>query len=73
MDHSHSSERDRLIAKLTYLTAISNAKQEKYRKETGAGPEVGYLTKEALMIAALVPEMIRLGVTPDDGCPSGSV
>lgn len=60
------TEREELINKLKYLHVIDREKQKQYQKQTNSGPECGFLTREAMQIASLLPKMQSLGITFND-------
>ena len=59
------SERDKLILKLKHLIQTNALKQQQYQEENN-NPEVGYLTREACVMASLLPQMQSLGITFED-------
>jgi len=60
------AERDKLIHRLKMLVAANDIKQKQYRKENNLSEEVGCLTRESCIMASLLPQMNRLGITFDD-------
>lgn len=60
------TERDKLIQKLKYLISVNDAKQQEYQRQNNVSPECGCLTREACVMALLLPQMQQLGVTFDD-------
>lgn len=60
------TDRQELISYLKHIVCVNNAKQKQYQLETNSSDEVGFLTRETVLLAGYVPQMIRLGVTIDD-------
>lgn len=60
------NERELLIQKLKHLIEANEIKQREYQQQNNVSPECGCITKEACMMASLLPQMQKLGVTFDD-------
>lgn len=60
------SERDNELLYLKELVKINKIKQKQYQIEKGCGDEVGFFTKEIMLLASHLPQMRRLGITIDD-------
>ncbi len=60
------SEREELIQRLKRLIEANKVKQATYRQQYNVSDEIGFLTREAVIMASLLPKMQQLGVTFDD-------
>lgn len=60
------SERNKLIQTLKHLIHANKVKQLKFQEQHYFGEEVGCITKEACVMASLLPKMHELNVKFDD-------
>lgn len=58
--------KEELTSFLKYLIRKNNEKQERMCQKHNVGDEVGFLTKEAVLISRYYLEMKRLGITFND-------
>lgn len=58
--------RETLIHRLKHLIRMNEMKQKEYQEKNNFDKECGCITKEAIEMVSLLPEMRRLNVTFDD-------